>query len=135
MNISQPFIHRPINFTIAANDQIIDAEPFDDAIIAYRNGGPIRVRDIGQTIPGLRDITLMVSPWASRALGSLVGRWCLRCLALASPGTSAAHAAQDRPIKLGRAPGALATCHTGPIWLAVRGCATSPLGPTAPCVA
>jgi hypothetical protein len=32
MNISQPFIHRPINFTIAANDQIIDAEPFDDAI-------------------------------------------------------------------------------------------------------
>jgi hypothetical protein len=78
MNISQPFIHRPINFTIAANDQIIDAEPFDDAIIAYRNGGPIRVRDIDQTIPGLGDITLMVSPWASGEVGSLVGRWCLR---------------------------------------------------------
>src|SRR6202044_3398342 len=36
------------SFTIAANDQIIDAEPFNDAIVAYRNGGPIRVRDIGQ---------------------------------------------------------------------------------------
>jgi hypothetical protein len=53
----------------------------------------------------------MVSPWASRALGSLVGRWCLRCLALASPGTSAAHAAQDRPIKLGRAPGIGTSSH------------------------
>jgi hypothetical protein len=26
------------NFTIAANDQIIDAEPFNGAIVAYRNG-------------------------------------------------------------------------------------------------
>jgi HAE1 family hydrophobic/amphiphilic exporter-1 len=26
------------SFTIAANDQIIDAEPFNDAIVAYRNG-------------------------------------------------------------------------------------------------
>ncbi|MBV9971160.1 MAG: efflux RND transporter permease subunit, partial [Xanthobacteraceae bacterium] len=31
-------------FTIAANDQIIDPEIFNDVIIAYRNGGPIRVR-------------------------------------------------------------------------------------------
>jgi hypothetical protein len=42
MNISQPFIHRPIATSLQlhnrANDQIIDAEPFDDAIIAYRNG-------------------------------------------------------------------------------------------------
>jgi HAE1 family hydrophobic/amphiphilic exporter-1 len=44
-----------ISFTIAANDQIIDAEPFNDAIIAYRNGGPIRVRDIGQAVAGPTD--------------------------------------------------------------------------------
>ena len=37
-------------FTIAANDQIIDAEPFNDIVLAYRNGGPIRVRDVGQAI-------------------------------------------------------------------------------------
>ena len=43
------------SFTIAANDQIIDAEPFNDAIVAYRNGGPIRVRDIGQAIAGPTD--------------------------------------------------------------------------------
>jgi hydrophobe/amphiphile efflux-1 (HAE1) family protein len=47
-----------VSFTIAANDQIIDAEPFDEAIIAYRNGGPIRVRDVGQAVPGPTDRTL-----------------------------------------------------------------------------
>jgi hypothetical protein len=40
MNISQPFIHHSIatslQFHHAANDQIIDAEPFSDAINAYR---------------------------------------------------------------------------------------------------
>jgi HAE1 family hydrophobic/amphiphilic exporter-1 len=35
------------SFTIAANDQILDPEIFNDVIVAYRNGGPVRVRDIG----------------------------------------------------------------------------------------
>jgi multidrug efflux pump subunit AcrB len=39
-----------IGFTIAANDQIIDANLFNDVILAYRNGGPIRVRDVGVAI-------------------------------------------------------------------------------------
>jgi hydrophobe/amphiphile efflux-1 (HAE1) family protein len=47
-----------ISFTIAANDQIIDAGPFNDAIIAYRNGGPIRVRDVGQAVAGPTDNTI-----------------------------------------------------------------------------
>ena len=46
------------SFTIAANDQIIDPEPFDEAILAYRNGGPIRVRDVGQAVAGPTDRTL-----------------------------------------------------------------------------
>jgi hydrophobe/amphiphile efflux-1 (HAE1) family protein len=46
------------SFTIAANDQIVDAEPFNDAIVAYRNGGPIRVRDIGQAVAGPADNTI-----------------------------------------------------------------------------
>src|SRR5271154_4916922 len=46
------------SFTIAANDQIIDPEPFDEAIIAYRNGGPIRVRDVGQAVAGPTDRTV-----------------------------------------------------------------------------
>ena len=40
-----------LSFTIAANDQITDAAPFNDVVLAYRNGAPIRVRDVGQAIP------------------------------------------------------------------------------------
>ena len=37
-------------FTIAANDQITDPEPFNDVILSYRNDGAIRVRDVGQAV-------------------------------------------------------------------------------------
>ncbi len=46
------------SFTIAANDQIIDAEPFNDIVLAYRNGGPIRVRDVGEAIAAQSDMTV-----------------------------------------------------------------------------
>ena len=39
-------------FTIAANDQITDPEPFNDVILAYRDTGAIRVRDVGQAVMG-----------------------------------------------------------------------------------
>jgi len=39
-----------ISFMIAANDQITDAAKFNDVVLAYRNGAPIRVRDVGQAI-------------------------------------------------------------------------------------
>src|SRR5262245_34594191 len=39
-----------IGFTIAANDQIMTAEQFNDVILAYRNGAPIRVSDVGQAV-------------------------------------------------------------------------------------
>ncbi|MBX9823868.1 MAG: efflux RND transporter permease subunit [Xanthobacteraceae bacterium] len=38
------------SFTIATNDQILEAKPFNDIIVAYRNGAPIRVRDIGEAV-------------------------------------------------------------------------------------
>jgi hydrophobe/amphiphile efflux-1 (HAE1) family protein len=40
------------SFTLYANDQIVKAEPYNNVIIGYRNGGPIRIRDIGRAIPG-----------------------------------------------------------------------------------
>ncbi len=39
-------------YTIYANDQLLDAKDWNDVIIAYRNGGPLRIRDIGQAIAG-----------------------------------------------------------------------------------
>ena len=44
-----------ISFTIAVNDQITQAEQFNDVVLAYRNGAPIRVRDVGQAIPDAVD--------------------------------------------------------------------------------
>ena len=44
-----------ISFTIAANDQITTAEQFNDVILAYRNGAPIRVRDVGHAVAEAAD--------------------------------------------------------------------------------
>lgn len=46
-----------VNFTIAANDQITEAEAFNDVVLAYRNGAPLRVRDIGRAISAASDKT------------------------------------------------------------------------------
>ena len=37
-------------FSIFANDQILKAGPFKNAVIAYRNGAPIRISDIGTAL-------------------------------------------------------------------------------------
>ena len=46
------------SFTIATNDQIVEAGPFNDVILAYRNGAPIRVRDVGQAVADQVDRTV-----------------------------------------------------------------------------
>jgi hydrophobe/amphiphile efflux-1 (HAE1) family protein len=40
------------SFTVYANDQLTTAAPYNNVIIGYRNGGPIRIRDIGRAIAG-----------------------------------------------------------------------------------
>jgi HAE1 family hydrophobic/amphiphilic exporter-1 len=42
-------------YTIYANDQLLDSKLWNDVIIAYRNGGPLRIRDIGQAVTGPED--------------------------------------------------------------------------------
>jgi hydrophobic/amphiphilic exporter-1 (mainly G- bacteria), HAE1 family len=43
------------SFTIYANDQLPVADPWNDVLIAYRNGAPLRIRDIGQAVAGPED--------------------------------------------------------------------------------
>jgi HAE1 family hydrophobic/amphiphilic exporter-1 len=43
------------SYTIYANDQLFAAKDWNDVIIAYRNGGPIHVRDIGTAVAGPED--------------------------------------------------------------------------------
>ncbi len=45
------------SFTIYDNDQITVAKDWDNIIIAYRNGAPVRVRDIGRAVSGPADDT------------------------------------------------------------------------------
>ncbi len=40
------------SFALYDNDQLTDARQYQDAIIAYRNGAPVRVRDIGVAVDG-----------------------------------------------------------------------------------
>jgi len=43
------------SFTIQASGQLLQAAPYQDIIVAYRNGAPVRVRDIGQAVDSVED--------------------------------------------------------------------------------
>ncbi|KIU32770.1 acriflavine resistance protein B [Methylobacterium radiotolerans] len=43
------------SYTIYANDQLTAAHNWNDVIVAYRDGAPLRVRDIGQAVAGPED--------------------------------------------------------------------------------
>jgi HAE1 family hydrophobic/amphiphilic exporter-1 len=58
------------SFTIYNNDQLTAAEPWNDVILAYRNGAPIRVRDVGQAVDGPEDAKKMA--WADNKPGVLL---------------------------------------------------------------
>ena len=54
-------------FTIYANDQLSESKDWNDVIIAYRNGGPLRIRDIGQAVAGPED--MKTAAWADGERG------------------------------------------------------------------
>jgi multidrug efflux pump len=43
------------SYMIAANDQIDAAHAYDDVVIAYRNGAPVKLRDIAKVVDGLEN--------------------------------------------------------------------------------
>ncbi|TAM24510.1 MAG: acriflavine resistance protein B [Candidimonas sp.] len=44
------------SFTVYTNDQLLSAKPWNDVVLAYRNGAPIRIRDVGIAVPGAEDV-------------------------------------------------------------------------------
>jgi hydrophobe/amphiphile efflux-1 (HAE1) family protein len=46
------------SFAVYDNDQILDAVPWNNIIVAYRNGGPVRIRDIGRAVDGAQNTKL-----------------------------------------------------------------------------
>ncbi|MCK1477144.1 efflux RND transporter permease subunit [Bradyrhizobium sp. 197] len=54
-------------YTIYANDQLTQAQHWQDVIVAYRNGAPLRIRDIGEAVAGPED--MKTAAWADGKRG------------------------------------------------------------------
>ena len=46
------------SYSIGANDQIFSAEEFGNVIVAYRNGSPVRLHDLGQVVDNVENVRL-----------------------------------------------------------------------------
>jgi multidrug efflux pump subunit AcrB len=55
------------SLAIYANDQILEAGPYNDLILAYRKGAPIRVRDVGRAVRGAEDVR--AAAWVNNKRG------------------------------------------------------------------
>ncbi|MBS0659527.1 MAG: efflux RND transporter permease subunit [Verrucomicrobia bacterium] len=60
------------SLAIYANDQLTAAAPYNDVVIAYRNGAPIRVRDIGTALDGAENARAAAWVDGQRGLGLIV---------------------------------------------------------------
>jgi HAE1 family hydrophobic/amphiphilic exporter-1 len=49
------------SLTIYDNDQLLEAAPWNDVIVAYKNGAPVRIRDIGVAVDGPENVLLTAS--------------------------------------------------------------------------
>jgi len=58
------------SFTIFTNDQLTKADEFADVVIAYREGAPVRVRDIGQAVDGAENVR--IAGWQNGRRGVLL---------------------------------------------------------------
>jgi HAE1 family hydrophobic/amphiphilic exporter-1 len=67
------------NFTIYDNDQLLKASAWNDVILAYRNGAPIRIRDVGVAVDG---------PENSQVRGYQNGKLGVLLLFYKQPGTN-----------------------------------------------
>lgn len=45
-------------YSINANDQIFSAQEYRDVIVAYKNGSPVRLKDIGQVIDNVENVRM-----------------------------------------------------------------------------
>ena len=58
------------SMTIYDNDQLLKAAPWNDVVIAYKNGAPVRIRDIGVAVDGPENVLLKA--WQNNHNGVLL---------------------------------------------------------------
>src|SRR5262249_15312992 len=71
-NVNQPtgtLWGRSQAFTLKANGQLMTAEAFGDMIVAYRNGSPVRLRDLGDVVESVQNDKAAM--WTHKAEGSV----------------------------------------------------------------
>jgi len=51
-------------YTLNTNDQLLSADAYDNLVIAYRNGAPVRIRDIGRAVSAPENE--LIAGWSSR---------------------------------------------------------------------
>jgi HAE1 family hydrophobic/amphiphilic exporter-1 len=67
------------SFAVYDNDQILSAAPWNDVIVAYRKGAPVRIRDIGRAVDGAENVKL--AAWAN-------GKPCILLAVFKQPGAN-----------------------------------------------
>ncbi|HEY3287201.1 MAG TPA: efflux RND transporter permease subunit [Gemmatimonadaceae bacterium] len=45
-------------YTVSANGQLVNAAQFQEVIVAYRNGAPVRLKDLGQVVDGVQNLRI-----------------------------------------------------------------------------
>jgi hydrophobe/amphiphile efflux-1 (HAE1) family protein len=60
-------------YQIGANSQILQVNQLGRVIVAYRNGAPVRIQDLGRVIEG-SDIPLQLD-WVNDHVGEMIGIW------------------------------------------------------------
>ncbi|MBP0597436.1 efflux RND transporter permease subunit [Herbaspirillum sp. LeCh32-8] len=58
------------SFTVYTNDQLLKAEQWNDMVLAWRNGAPIRVKDIGIAVDGPENNKIAAWAFAGAAAGN-----------------------------------------------------------------
>ena len=72
-NINQPkgsFDGRKQAYSIGSNDQIFSASQYGDVIVAYKNGSPVRLKDIGEVVDDVENVRL--AGWVDEAPAVIV---------------------------------------------------------------
>ncbi|MBO9874700.1 MULTISPECIES: efflux RND transporter permease subunit [Xanthomonas] len=54
-------------FTVSTNDQLLQSAAWNDAVLAWRNGAPIRVRDVGTAVDGPENAKIAAWGYAGAA--------------------------------------------------------------------
>ena len=58
-------------FTLNTNDQLLKPDQYDNLVIAYRNGGPVRVRDVGHAVSAAEND--LVAGWYNQGRAIILG--------------------------------------------------------------